>query len=74
MGGRWDKRALFTGDSDMSGPKVKLRHSGRHRKHDRPHTAVKGSLVSLEGTRLKGMLSQQDNLSLPHFPKVLMKP
>lgn len=46
-------------DSDMSGPKVKLRHSGRRGKHDRPHTAVKGSLVSLGETRLKGMLSQQ---------------
>ena len=59
MGGRWDERALFTEDSDMSGPKVKLRHSGRQRKHDHPHTAVKGLLVSLEETRLKGMLSQQ---------------
>ena len=59
MGGGWDKRALFTGDSDMSGPRVKLSHSGRHRKHDCPHTAVKGSLASLEETRLRGMFSQQ---------------
>ena len=59
MGGRGDKRALFTGHSDMSGPKVKLRHRGRHKKHDCPHTALKALLVSLEETILKGMFSQR---------------
>lgn len=63
VGGGQGKMALFTGGDDMPGPKVKVSlgwSSDKRRKHGCSHTAMKGSLVSLEATRLKGIFSQQN--------------
>ena len=73
VGGGRGKTALSTGDDDMPGPAVTVSlrwHSDKCRKHGCSHTAVGGSLVSLEATRLAGQVgskAQRGNISLPTF-------